>query len=161
LTPVSTDVSRFDVAVPFLLSALLLALGPFVGLAIEHRLKGEFTSWAEEMGQDIGELDDSLQPAAHARAAGWACDAAQLVGTVVAPATALLLLKPDLGSALALLYLVTIVGAFVAFLAFTFLVPVDKYGTRRIVWIFSPLAVIGVGVNAVAAGVAAWLIGPE
>lgn len=160
MTAGAAELSRFDVALPFVVSAVLLALGPFVGLAIEHRLKSEFTRWAEEMGYDVGQLDESLQPAVHARAAGWASDAAQLVGTVVAPATALLLLKPDAGSALALLYLATFVVAFAGFLAFTFLVPVDRYGTARMMSIFSPVAVIGVAVNLAAAAVAAWVIGP-
>jgi hypothetical protein len=152
------ELSRFDAALPFIVTALLLTLGPFVELAIEYRLERELVRWAEEANVDVTQLDESMNPATHARAAGWAIDAAQIVATVLAPAVGLMLLKPDLGSALALLYLGSFLVAAAAFLGFTFLIPIDKYGAWKL-WIFSPVAVIGVALNG-AAAVIAWLIGP-
>jgi hypothetical protein len=154
--------SDLTVAIPFLVNALLVALSPFLGLAIEHRLGGEFSDWFETDGVDEGAM---VNPPTLARTSIWIGDAAQTLTTAVGPLVGVLLLRPDVGSAIALLYVGSFVVAIAAFLGFVFLVPVAGYGRRStplLRWrirLFSPLAAAGVVVNLLAAGGAA-LIGP-
>jgi hypothetical protein len=146
--PIASSSSSFTVAIPFLVNSLLLFLTPFLGLAIQSRLRSVFSElgWAE--------------PNALAQTAVWIGDATQIVAAAMGPLVGLLILRPNLGNGIALLYVGSFVLAFGGFLWFTFKVRVDGYGDRR--WripFFTPLVVGGLVLNLLAAGVAA-LLGP-
>ncbi len=148
-------------AIPFLVNALLLALSPFLGLAIKHRLESELEDWFKTDKVNEGMM---VSPPTLARTSIWIGDAAQTLPSAVGPIVGLLLLRPDIGSAIALLYVGSFVVAIAAFLGFVFLVPVAGYGrsTPLLRWrirLFSPLTLAGVALNLLAAGCAA-LIGP-
>jgi hypothetical protein len=142
-------------AVPFLISALLLVLGPFQVLAIQSRLKDVFTKWIGDGEVTPGAMADA---GTLAGTAVWTVDAAQILANIVAPLVGLLVLRPGLGSPLSVLYVIAFVVAVAAFLGFTFLVKVDGYGISRVP-LATPVVVIGVLLNLVAAGIAA-AIGP-
>jgi hypothetical protein len=153
--------SDFTVAIPFLVNALLLLLTPFLGLAIESQLRGVLSDWFD------GEVVETalVNPPTLARMSVWIGDASQTLTTAVGPLVGLLLLRPDVGSGIALLYVGSFVVAVAAFLGFVFLVPVAGYGRWRAplfdwrVPLFSPLISAGILLNLFAAAVAA-LIGP-
>jgi hypothetical protein len=142
-------------AAPFLINALLLVLGAFQLLAIQSRLEKVFTKWIEAGKVSPGPYADA---GTLAGTAVWTVDAAQILANIVAPLVGLLLLKPDLGSALSILYGGAFVVAFVAFLGFTFLSKVDGYGISQVPLV-TPVLVIGVLLNLIAAGIAV-AIGP-
>jgi hypothetical protein len=143
------------VAIPFLVSALLLVLGPFLVLAIQSRLKAVFTVW---IATGVVDASQSADAGTLAGTAVWTVDASQILANIVAPLVGLLILKPGLGSPISLLYVAAFVVAIAAFLAFTFLVEVDGYGISRVP-LATPVVVIGVLLNLAAAGVAV-AIGP-
>lgn len=142
-------------AAPFLISALLLVLGPFQVLAIQSRLKEVFTKWIAEGEVKPGPMADA---GTLAGTAVWTVDAAQILANIVAPLVGLLVLKPELGSPLSVLYVGAFVAAVSAFLGFTFMVRVDGYGISRVP-LATPVVVIGVLLNLIAAGIAV-AIGP-
>lgn len=153
--------SDFTVAIPFLVNALLLLLSPFLGLAIESRLNGVLSEW---FGGEVVETA-MVNPPTLARMSVWIGDASQTLTTAVGPLVGLLLLRPDIGSGIALLYVGAFVVAVATFLGFVFRVPVAGYGRWRVphfrwrVPLFSPLVSAGIVLNLLAATVAA-LLGP-
>jgi hypothetical protein len=161
LLAVVVNVSRFDVALPFLVSAGLLVISSFAEEAISQRLERVLTSWFTEVNVDINALATPLDPASLASTTAWTVDAAQILAVVLAPAIGLLILRPHLGSTLSLLYLASFVVAVAAFFGFTFNVRADKYGSKVWLRFFTPVSVIGVVLELAAAGVAAWAIGPQ
>lgn len=150
LASAQVTVTPFDAAVPFVVSAILMFIGPFSGLAIEKRLAQEFVEW--------GVGTESYTAATLAKTAGWTIDAAQVITMFLTPFMGLLLLKPDLGSALSLLYLGSFVVSLCGFLGFTYLVPIARYGPPRHIPLFAPVSLIGIVVNLVAAGAAALIV---
>jgi hypothetical protein len=162
--PPTLAATSFDVAVPFLANALLLMLGPFIGLAIVARLRQVYRGWADQILVDPGSTEISSRPPLvndpdqQAEIATWVIDAAQTSAIFLGPLVGLLLLRSRLENAVALLYVGSFLAAFAAFLSFTFLVAPDRY-SRRGIWIFSPVTIIGVILNLAAAGAAA-AVGP-
>jgi hypothetical protein len=151
--------SQLSVAAPFIVSAALTALGPFVDLVIEPRLKEAFLEWAradEEVNVD--ELI-SYAPETLARSSSWTIDAAQFVGMALAPLVGLLVLRGDLNDALTLFYVLAMVVVVAGFLYFVIRVRVDQYHGKGW-WILTPVTLIGIGLNVAAALVAAFVIGP-
>ena len=191
MTPVA--ITRFDVAAPFLASALLLLLGPFAVLAIVHRLAGLYAAWPREQVHDhtlkdsaaiapggrgreyqagphdvstvashsvthsvqpplIGDPDQAAQNVI------WAVDASQILSVFLGPIVGLFLLRSHIGTAVAVLYVATIVVSVAGFLGFTFRVRPDHYHTAGR-WIFTPVTLLGLFATLAAAGTAA-AIGP-
>lgn len=159
--------SRFDVAAPFLASALLLFLGPFALLAVISRLAGEYRRWASQQAlpERAAECEAKMSappliidPDQLAQNAIWAVDASQILIIFLAPVVGLFILHNHLGTAIAVLYVASLVVTLAGFLAFTFLGPIDRYPSWGF-WIFTPVTVLGILATLAAAGTAA-LIGP-
>jgi hypothetical protein len=68
-------------------------------------------------------------------------------------------LEPSLNGSLGLLYIAAFAVAFVGECCFLALVPIDKYHQKS-KWIFSPVTIIGVLLNLIAAA-AAYAMAPE
>lgn len=171
-----TTLTRFEVASPFLVSALLLFLAPFVAHAIEYRLRDVFTVFLEAPERPTLPGETEIL----ARTAVWTIDAAQTITIFLGPLVGLVVVRPNLAGPLSLLYVVSLVVAIATFLGFTFKTDVNKYdypwklplAGRRLpvlgwtlpfgewrVKFFTRLVVVGILVNLIAGGLA-WLIGP-
>jgi hypothetical protein len=150
--------SRFEVAAPFIASLILLILGPFVGIGVEYRLRDVLARWRDddELCPAVTERLVSYHPDTVAKSSLWAIDAAQIFATFLPPLLGIALLRP--GLALFMLYLAASVAVIAGYLAFLFLVPVDRYHVHG-KWIFSPVPLIGIPITGGAA-IAAALIGP-
>lgn len=153
-------VSRFDVALPFVISAGLLLVSSFTTLAIRERLEKVLTEWFKESKIEVDKLPVPQEPGSLASTSAWTVDAGQILAAVLGPLIALLILRPRVGDALSLLYFGSFVVAVIAFFAFTFKVRADRYGARTVLRFFTPLGAIGIALNLAAAAVAAWAIGP-
>jgi hypothetical protein len=149
--------TRLSIAAPFIVSAVLVAVGAGVAMAVEHRLKSEFEKWATK--DKVPTNKPSYNPENLAGASAWAIDAAQLLALLVGPAVGVLTLKPDLGGGFGLLYVIAFGLGLIAFFVFTFIVRVDKYGATGIPYV-TWVTFIGVVANIAAAFVAAYAIGP-
>lgn len=150
--------TRLAVAAPFLASAALLALGPFVALAVEARLASTLARWRDEDGLSAAAKKRliSYSPGTVAKSAIWTIDAAGISATFFPPMLGLALLRT--GRAIELLYFLALVAVVATLLWFLVRVPIDRYHSRG-VWIFTPVPLAGVVVNVLAAGAAYW-IGP-
>jgi hypothetical protein len=163
--------TRFELAAPFLGSALLLVLGSCISLAIESRLKGLY---AEVIGQAKlkgTEQTTQLNADALANLANWTTDASQIASLILGPTIGLALLHRDLESWAVFLYLVLMILAVAACLVFIFLVRPESYPQAGLVisserrpwlrvknrWIFTPVAQIGIAVSLAAAAVSAFV----
>jgi hypothetical protein len=146
------------VAAPFLASALILALGPFIALAVEDRLRSALVRWLDEDGLSASARERliSYHPDTVAKSAIWVVDAAGVVATLFPPILGLALLRTS--RMIELVYLLAVVIVVAGFLWFLFRVPLDRYHTRGL-WIFTPVPLVGVGASLIAS-VAAYLIGP-
>jgi hypothetical protein len=146
------------VAAPFIASTLILALGPFVAIAVESRLGKVLRAWrdADALSSATEEQLISYDPDTVAKSAMWTIDAAAISATFFPPLLGLVLLRT--GRAIELVYLVALVAVVAGLLWFLFRVPIDRYHTRG-VWIFTPVPIFGIGVSIVAA-VAAYFVGP-
>jgi hypothetical protein len=153
-------VSPFDVALPFLVSAALLVVSSFAEEAISQRMDRVLNTYFSESGVVVDELATPLQPSSLASTTAWTVDAAQILSLLLAPVIGLLILQPHLGSALSVLYIASFFVAIAAFFGFTFRVRADRYHSKVWLRFFIPVVVLGVLLELVAAGVAAWAIGP-
>jgi hypothetical protein len=148
--------ARFDAAAPFLASALLIAIGPFVGLPIEWRIKRQLSEWARTSGTNEDDLPEAFAPENLAAATGWVVDASQIVAVCLGPLVGVLLLHSTANGSVVLLYLAGVLVAFAWFLAFTFRSSIDRYPNRKHWWM-TRVTLVGIAVNVAAAGVAAAL----
>jgi hypothetical protein len=154
-------VSRFDVALPFLVGGALLLISSFTGIAITQRLERVLNEWFTEEGIDVPSLGVPQDPASLASTAAWTVDAAQILAVVLGPLIGLLILRPHLGGNLSFVYLVSFVVGIAAFFGFTFRVRADKYSSITWLGVLTPVGAIGLALNLVAAAVAAWVVGPQ
>lgn len=155
------SVSRFDVALPFLVGGALLLISSFTGVAIAQRLERVLTAWFTEQGINVPALNVPQDPGSLASTAAWTVDAAQILAIVLGPLIGLLILRPHLGGTLSFVYIVSLVVSVAAFFSFTFRVRADKYSSRVWLRVLTPVGAIGLALNLAAAAVAAWVIGPQ
>lgn len=159
MAPGAIDASaRLTVAAPFIANSVILALGPFVALAVESQLSTTLREWldADAIGATAEGKLISYAPSTIAKSALWTIDGAGIVAAFFPPLLGIVLLRA--GTLIDVLYIVALIVVVAGLLWFLVQVPIDRYHTRGI-WIFTPVAVVGVAVNVLAAG-AAYAIGP-
>lgn len=149
----ASEPTRFTVALPFIAGAILLLVGSVVAVFVEKRAEKAFTAWGETDDVDADTLV-SYDPKTLAKSVGWTTDAAQLVALVLSPILGLLLLEPSLSCGLIVVYVVAVATAIIGEWYFVTRVPMDQYHAKSR-WIFSPVTIIGVLLNLIAAAVAA------
>jgi hypothetical protein len=145
-----SELSAFDAAAPFIVGVLLALLVMGATKLVEKRVEAIV---ATQVGATKVGVPGFAQPAAQAEIASWAADATQAVAVIVAPATGLVLLHADLGAGAWVAYVGVIVAGFLLFVAMMLTRP-DKYARRSLGW-FSPLTIVGIVLNLIAAAVAA------
>lgn len=149
-------VSRFDVATPFIVAALLVLIGGAVGWVVLWKLRTQLSDWT--ITQEVRDkLPASFTPEAIKQLSQWTVDCAQVLTGLLAPLVGLVLLKHSTSDSLQIAYL----GAFaVSFLAFVWFLSWDpsRYGKG---WpgILTPILVVMLVVNIGAAAVA-YAVGP-
>jgi hypothetical protein len=148
--------SRFDVAAPFLGSVILTLVAPFVSMPVERRLASTYREWDASAGGSV--LPGHHDPDQIAHTTLWAIDATQILAGLLGPIVGLLVFHPTISNALALVYVLAIVGSVGGFLGFVHLVSPDRYESNWL-WVFSPVAVVVTVASLIAAGIAA-AIGP-
>jgi hypothetical protein len=147
------EVTQFEVAIPFIVAIGLLFAGAFLGELIRRRVEELYSRMLSEAKTPQKNVPYALQPPSIAWMALWVIDAAQSLAIVVVPAIGALLLYEDLGTSATIAYLAVFIAAGVSVYFFLTADHPDSY-LKRFVWIFSPLALIGMALNFVAGLVA-------
>lgn len=149
--PATMPTSPWLVAAPFIASAVLLVIGPFIGKKIEARLSAVYTTWRDTDLQEApaGTQLASYAPATVAKSALWAMDAAQILGAFLLPVLGVIVLTPS--TAAEIFYVVYCAIVLIALVVFVRCYPIDDYHTRRRVKAFTLVPLIGIPVNIVAA----------
>jgi hypothetical protein len=172
--------SALIVAAPFIASAVLLVVGPFIGIKIEARLRDVYEKWLKGdlenafTGTKLMSYDPaakakskllshdpaavakgnlvSWDPATVAKSAIWAMDAAQILAAFLLPVLGVIVLRPSTGAVI--LYAVYCGSVLIALFVFIRRYRIDDYHTRWRVRAFTLVPLIGIPVNVVAAAVA-------
>lgn len=151
------ELSRLDVALPFLVAIVLTAISAFVGEIVLGRLADQLEKWAGEQGV-MEKLPETFKPASISQLSGWTVDCAQVLAGLLAPLVGLILLdKHGSSSELQLAYLAAFAISFGAFVCLLRRDP-SKYGTG---WprVLTPAVALALILN-IGGAVAAYLIGP-
>jgi len=154
--------TRFDVALPFLVSAVLIVVAAFVALLVLDRTEAVVDKWAGESKGGAKALPDAFQPSSIAKVSGWIIDTSQILTSLLAPLVGLvLLLKAGAAGHFALAYLGAVAITLIVFVVFVRLSP-DSYGwpgswsliPKILRDALSPVVVLLVIINLAGAGVA-------
>jgi len=150
-----------------LVAALLLMAGSIVGRAASRTVINQHYRPALAK---IASPPTKLQAATMRNMLDWAIDAAQLLGVLVAPAVGLVFFFDRLEAPVAFVYTVILIVGFVFTFVFVMRVNPVNYGEKKFGWRYrgelrgikkwrgyTPITVIGVAVNLVAALIAALL----
>lgn len=147
------EITQLDVAIPFIVAIGLLFAGAFLGELVRRRVEDLYTRMLADAKAPQENLPYAFQPRSVAWMALWVIDAAQSLGIVAAPLIGALLLYQELGTSATIAYFAVFIAAGVSVYFFLTADHPDTY-LDRFVWIFSPLALIGIALNFVAGLVA-------
>lgn len=150
--------SRFDAALPFLVSALLVFVGAVFALLVSDGVESSFAKWAKEADVKEEDLPYSFRPKTIGKTSVWIIDTSQVLTAMLAPFVGLaLLLHRGASGDLLLVYLIALVFAATIFVLVLRRGP-DKYGWR-LPGPITPVVVLTVLVN-LGGAYAAYKIGP-
>jgi hypothetical protein len=137
-------VSASEIAAPFLITALVAALGSLGSLLVIDKMEAEYERILADAKLPTHSRVIELRPSSLASTCNWAIDGSTIIGGLLGPGIGLVLLYDDLGAATIVIYSVVIAVAVGGFFLFLARVPVSGYPNRQ----------FGVRVGR-------WLIGPR
>ena len=159
--------SAIQAAGPFLVAALLLMAGSIVGKAASRAV---ITQHYRPALAKVSSPPTKLLAPTMRNMLDWAIDAAQLLGVLVAPAVGLVFFFDRLDAPVAFVYTVILIAGFVFTFVFVNRVNPVNYGEKKLGWRFrgelrgikkwkgyTPITIVGVAVNLLAALIAALL----
>jgi hypothetical protein len=148
-------VSHFDLAAPFIVTAILLAVGTIVTKMVERRMASIYERWSrDQYDQPKRDLPIEFSPKTLALLTGFITDAGQSLSLVIAPCVGLLLVDANgLGTLAIVLYVVAILGGICTLGYFMITEHPDRYSRHTIYGIVTPLALVGIAINAIFAGI--------
>lgn len=159
--------SAIQAAGPFLVAALLLMAGSIVGKAASRTVINQH--YRPALAKVDSPPTKLLYPTMR-NMFDWAIDAAQMLGVLVAPAVGLVFFFDRLEAPVAFVYTVILIVGFVFTFVFVTRVNPVNYGEKKLGWRFrgeprgikkwqgyTPITIVGVAVNLVAALIAALL----
>jgi hypothetical protein len=155
----SGEITRLDVAIPFIAGALLAWVGWVMAKIVFDTLKNRLHEWLREGNIAPESLPYAFRPETIAKTSHWTVDVVQVLPGFLTPLLGVVVLL-RVGATDELLFayagvFVVALGVFVAYLR----VKPDRYGARWPGLLTTPITFILIGINLVGAAVAA-LIGP-
>jgi hypothetical protein len=164
--------SSFEVAAPFLITAVLTILGGLGALLVVARMQTAYQKVLDTAKVPPEFLIGDLRAESLANATNWAIDGATIITSLLGPGIGLVLLYDDLGAMTIAIYSAVMFVAFGGFFLFVAKVPVSGYpnapfGVRMGRWRirppainpFTPVVVLAAAVN-ILAGIWVLAAGP-
>jgi hypothetical protein len=154
---------------PFLVGAVLLPAGSLIGkVAVRAAIAAKYRPALDQIPADLQPL--AMRPETIESMTSWAADAAQLLSIVVAPSVGLIFFGEEISQAVIAVYTLALLAAFLATFGFVAFVNPINYGEMPLGlvvrdkmvgvkgWrVLTPVTMIGIFINLVAAALAAVL----
>jgi hypothetical protein len=119
--------SNFEVAAPFLITAVLTILGGLGALLVVARMQTAYQNILDRAHVPAEFLISDLRAESLANTTNWAIDGATIITSLLGPGIGLTLLYDDLGATTIVIYSVVMFLAFGGFFLFVAKVPVSGY----------------------------------